>query len=427
MTTTTGTSDVKSAGASTSNPLAPSTSLSDLQNGELHESYPNLTRTLSPGLIRRTSLDGGLPGRLSDLDLNRDPSTLIKEVEEREEIERERIDKIQTVIDEKILRDSSPEAKLGRQKMMIRAAWGEFVCTILFYTPIFGAIVNFHQRGYTKDQDGLFTLAVAFISGFQAIAISYAFSGVSGAHFNSAVSFALWLTGKLSNRKVCLYIFVQMFASIIGMSIISSMFGGDLHDAYAAVAVLPVCGNNCNNDEQGRIFATEFFLTFILTYVGFTVAFEDSEKQKKDSMSFKTISDSKGLTLYASTPQSKTGFAPFSIGFTIFSISLVSGVSGGAFNPGRMFGPAIFSGRFDYIWIYWLAQFIGSSSAGLLVKYTHRYGLQNSQKEEHGVTETVLKTEAALIDRSATAKTTERKKIDEANASNTSTTSHVHV
>lgn len=100
---------------------------------------------------------------------------------------------------------------------------------------------------------------------------------------------------------------------------------------YNAIAVTPL-----DDTALGRVFFTEFVTTFILTYTAFTVAFEDAENQKKESMSFKTISDSKGLTLYASNPQSKTGFAPFSIGFTIFSLNLVGGSSGGAFNPGKI-------------------------------------------------------------------------------------------
>lgn len=109
-----------------------------------------------------------------------------------------------------------------------------------------------------------------------------------------------------------------------------------------------------SSTQLGRVFFTEYVTTFILTYTAFTVAFEDAENQKKESMSFKTISDSKGLTLYASNPQSKTGFAPFSIGLTIFSLNLVGGTSGGAFNPGRILGPAIFAGSYDYIYLYWI-------------------------------------------------------------------------
>ena len=283
----------------------------------------------------------------------------------------EEVAKIEKSIVEKVEKDVSPEAKIGRRRMAMRAAYGEFMCTILFYTPIFGCIAN-TSLGAWESQSA--SLAVAFVGGFQAIAISFAFSSVSGAHFNSAISFALWLTGKLSNRKAVMYIGVQLLASVVAMGIVTCIFQGDLQTAYNSCAVTPV-----DSRKLGRVFATEFFLTFFLTYVAFTVAFEDAENQKKDSMSFKTISDSKGLTLYASTPQSKTGFAPFAIGLTIFSLSLIGGTSGGAFNPGRMFGPAIFSGQgWDTLPLYWLGQFSGSSAAGLLVNNLHRFGLQTS-------------------------------------------------
>jgi glycerol uptake facilitator-like aquaporin len=280
-------------------------------------------------------------------------------------------EKMEEAIENKLLKDNSPEAKFGRQKMMFRAVYGEFMCTVLFFTPIFGCIFNFTM---TEWDSNLISLAVAFIGGLQAIAVSFAFSSVSGAHFNPAVSFALWLTGKLSNRKLPLYIFAQLLASIISMGFVTAMFPGNLQPAFLACTVTPPS----KNPALGQVFATEFLLTFLLTYVAFTVAFEDAERQKKDSMSFKTIADSRGLTLYASTPQSKTGFAPFSIGFTVFCLSLIGGASGGAFNPARIFGPAIYSGNWDYLWLYWIAEFLGASSAGLIVHNVHRLGLEHT-------------------------------------------------
>ena len=273
-----------------------------------------------------------------------------------------------------VLKNKSPEARRGRQKMMIRATYGEFMCTLLFYTPIFGVIMNSSISKWNSDASVLLT---AFVGGFQAICVSYAFSGVSGAHFNSSISFALWLTGKLSSRKTIGYICVQLLASIVAMAILTSMFHGSLQNAYLACTVTPVDSNTL-----GKVFATEFFLTFILSYVAFTVAFEEAEDEKKNNMSLKTMSDSKGLAIYASTPQSKSGFAPFTIGFAIFILSMIGGTSGGAFNPGRIFGPAIFSGKWDYLWLYWLGEVIGASAAGLLVVNLHRFGLKSDKSEQ---------------------------------------------
>lgn len=297
--------------------------------------------------------------------------------------------KIEEAIKDKILRDNSPEAKAGRRRMLYRAAFGELMCSILFYAPIFCTISN----GYVSNWGGQLTgIAAAFVSGFQAIAISFAFSSVSGAQFNPAISFALWLTGKLSNRRVVLYILVQFLASIISMIVVACLFHGDLSDIFNNLAMTPP-----DDNELGKVFSTEFFLTFFLTYVAFTVAFEDAENMKKENMSIKTISDSKGLTLYASTPQSKTGFAPFAIGFTIFSLNLIGGSSGGAFNPGRLLGPAIFSGKFDYIYLYWLGQFVGAATAGLMVNNMHRIGLTPINKDEVSAKEIIDKAVASGV------------------------------
>jgi len=279
-------------------------------------------------------------------------------------------------ITEKLIHDKSDGAKLGRRRKFIRALWGEFFCTLLFFTPIFSVVANATLLSFSVETK---TLAVAFTGGFQAIGNAFAFSSVSGAHFNPAISFALWLTGKLSNRKLAGYIAVQLLASVLSMCIVASMFQGkEMNLIYASTAITPPKGANL-----GKVFATEFFTTFILTYVAFTVVFEDAEMRKKESMSIKSISDSVGLTLYASTPQSKTGFAPFSIGFTIFSLSLVGGSSGGAFNPARLFGPALFSGHWEYLWLYWLGEILGSACGGVMVHTVHLFGLQNSEDKEN--------------------------------------------
>jgi len=120
------------------------------------------------------------------------------------------------------------------------------------------------------------------------------------------------------------FLFVTCYNVLCVYLLINVCIFADLSGIYSAIAVTPISTQNL-----GRVFFTEYVTTFFLTYTAFTVAFEDAENQKKESMSFKTISDSKGLTLYASNPQSKTGFAPFSIGLTIFSLSLVGGSSGG--------------------------------------------------------------------------------------------------
>jgi glycerol uptake facilitator-like aquaporin len=199
------------------------------------------------------------------MSLSVQPSELLK-INEAEEQKKIKIDEIGSSIELSLSKDTSPQARLGRQKIALRAAYGEFMCTTLFYTPIFATIVNCTRSGMDPS---VTSLCVAFVGGLQAIAVSFAFSSVSGAHFNGAVSFALWLTGKLSNRKAAMYILVQLLASIVGMLLVTLMFTGDLKNEYIACAVTPL-----ENQNLGKVFATEAVLTFTLTYVAFTVAFE---------------------------------------------------------------------------------------------------------------------------------------------------------
>ena len=246
----------------------------------------------------------------------------------------------QSALQNKVLRDVSPEAQRGRRRMLYRAVYGEFMATLLLFCPIFLVLVNGYRNNWSPE---IITLTGAFVPGFQVIGLSYAFSSISGAVLNPAVALALWSTGKLSNRRCVYFILAEMLASFVAMVVVSLMYSGELGGAYNFVSIAPQEGDNL-----GKVFATEFFLTFFLTYTAFTVAFEDAEAQKQDNMSIKTISDTKGLTLYATTPQSKTGFAPFSIGFVVFCVSMAGGTGGSALNPARMFGPALFSGKCMY-------------------------------------------------------------------------------
>jgi glycerol uptake facilitator-like aquaporin len=303
-----------------------------------------------------------------------DEVALLRRAEEVNKREQARAEKVDNLLRDALMRDTSPEAKRRRRNAMLRAAYGEFMCTLIFFTPIFCAIIHGTRMKWNSES---LTLTAAFVSGLQAVAVCFAFSSVSGAHFNPAVSFALWLTGKLSNRKCVVFIFVQLLASIIAMAIAKAIFYDFYDDAiFETCTVTPLDGDR----YLGRVFSTEFFLTFFFVYVAFTVAFEDAEQLKKESMSIKAISDNVGLTVYASNPQSKTGFAPFAIGFNMFSLCLCVGSSGGAFNPARMFGPAIVTGKWDHFYVYTFGQMLGGAAAGLVVNNLHRLGLQSPKE-----------------------------------------------
>ncbi|CAF4556990.1 unnamed protein product [Didymodactylos carnosus] len=270
----------------------------------------------------------------------------------------------------------SPEARRARWLLAIRAMCGELLCTTLFFTTLFASLGSTIRNKVDPSIQAFFT---ALSSGLIAVALVYAFSGISGAHFNPAITFATYVTRKTSHRRFIGYIVAQLIGSILAMCVVWLIFP-DPSDLYTKIAVIPP------STDLARVFAMEVFLTFTFTYVAFTVGYEEAQVEKKlatSSTNVQTVQNSKGLALFVSTPQARTGFAPFAIGFTIFCMILIgSSVSGGAFNPCRLFGPAIFSNRWDYQYIYWIAQLLGAAVAGLFVHHVQVLGLPDKKKHE---------------------------------------------
>jgi hypothetical protein len=96
-------------------------------------------------------------------------------------------------------------------------------------------------------------------------------------------------------------------------------------------------------------------------------------------MSLKQITESAGLVVYTTTPNSSTAFAPFIIGFTLFSLSLTSGGSGSVFNPAALFGPALVCNKWGLIPLYLFAEFFGACAAGITVGFLHNLGVNDEQ------------------------------------------------
>jgi hypothetical protein len=96
-------------------------------------------------------------------------------------------------------------------------------------------------------------------------------------------------------------------------------------------------------------------------------------------MSLKQITESAGLVVYTTTPNSSTAFAPFIIGFTLFSLSMTNGGSGSVFNPAGLFGPALVCNRWGLIPLYLFAEFLGACLAGILVGKLHNFGVNNEE------------------------------------------------
>lgn len=166
-----------------------------------------------------------------------------------------------------------------------------------------------------------------------AILMAMVFAGghVSGAHYNPAVTVAVFLRGRVAAGDVLGYIAAQLLGA-----------------AAAALAVLFFKGNPSTTPLQVEpVYALlgEFFFTFALCTVVLNVA-----------------------TTRATSGNSFYGLA---IGFTVLAGAYAMGpVSGAAFNPAVVAGVTLL-GLFAAgdIWIYLIANFAAASAAAAVFRY----------------------------------------------------------
>jgi aquaporin Z len=161
-------------------------------------------------------------------------------------------------------------------------------------------------------------------------AMIFAGGHISGAHFNPAVTTAVWVRGKIETRDVGPY----MIAQVAGAALAASA-------GRVIVDVEPGKALSLSGGRLGAAFLAELLVTFALAYVVLNVA---------------TSKDHAGNSFYG-----------LAIGFTVMAGAVaVGGVSGGAFNPAVAVGVSI-AGLVSWsmLWLYLVACLLGGALAGM--------------------------------------------------------------
>lgn len=155
---------------------------------------------------------------------------------------------------------------------------------------------------------------------------------ISGAHYNPAVTVAVWLRGRCATREVPGYIAAQVVAA-----------------AAAAVVVLNFKNTpdarSYSGDEMLRVLGAEVLFTFALAYVVLNVA-----------------------TAKANAGNSFYGLA---IGFTVLAGAFAMGpISSAVFNPAVAVGLCVVNAlAWDSLWIYLAANFVGGAAAAGIFRW----------------------------------------------------------
>lgn len=171
-------------------------------------------------------------------------------------------------------------------------------------------------------------VGVALAHGLILIAIAYTFGPISGAHINPAVTFAVALSGKMSWREAINYWIVQFIGAGLGAAALFFIFGGS---SNGLGATLPANGVS---DAQ------TIFLEALLTFLLVTTIFRTALAKESNQM------------------------AGLAIGLTLTAAILMGGpLTGASLNPARTFGPALFTGTLDQLWLYIVGPIAGASAA----------------------------------------------------------------
>lgn len=174
----------------------------------------------------------------------------------------------------------------------------------------------------------------------------YAFGPISGAHFNPAVTIALWAGKKFPGKDVVPYVIAQFIGAIIASAALLAISG----PAASTIGALGGVGPFGDISMIG-LFIAEFLGTFLLMYVIMATAVNE---------------------------RSTAADAALTIGFVLAGIVIALGnFSGCGINPARAFSPMLLNmfvsgaNAFIYYPIYFFAPIIGAIVAVYIYKYFH--------------------------------------------------------
>jgi aquaporin Z len=161
-------------------------------------------------------------------------------------------------------------------------------------------------------------------------AMVFAGGHISGAHYNPAVTVAVFLRGRLPARDIAPYFAAQILGACVAAGITRWMVGAAPDPAFAA-----------HGKGIAAALAAEVLVTFALAYVVLNVA--------------------------TSKDHPNNSFYGLAIGFTVLAGAVaVGGVSGGVFNPAVAFGVSI-AGLVSWsmLWVYVVANIAGGALAAV--------------------------------------------------------------
>lgn len=194
---------------------------------------------------------------------------------------------------------------------------------------------------FRGQADGAYP-AVGLAFGIAVLAMAYAVGGISGGHFNPAVSVGAAFAGRLSWFEAGLYAAAQVAGAIVASIVLFViMLGTDTNWEFGDSNL----GANGFGDRGGVEWWGALVVEIVFTAMFLFIILAVTDKRSGNA-----------------------AFAPLAIGLGLTAIHFASmGFTGTSVNPARSIGPALFSGgdAIVQLWLFILAPLLGAALAGL--------------------------------------------------------------
>lgn len=157
---------------------------------------------------------------------------------------------------------------------------------------------------------------------------------ISGGHLNPAVTFAVWMAGRIKTQRAALYIVSQLAAAVVAVLCVAEIFpSGAAHMAGYGVPRI----------AQDVTLTQAVLLEAILTLCLVSAVF--------------------GTAISRQAPQ----VGGFAVGLVLLFAGFVAGpITGAALNPARAFGPALLALDWHGHLAYWLGPLLGAAVGAFL-------------------------------------------------------------
>ncbi|EUB96139.1 Aquaporin Z [Rhizobium sp. CF080] len=190
---------------------------------------------------------------------------------------------------------------------------------------------------------GIGFVGVALAFGLTVLTMAYAVGGISGGHFNPAVSVGLTVAGRFPASSLLAYVVAQVVGAIVAALVLYLIASGKAGFQLGGFA-----SNGYGEHSPGGYSLTSALL-IELVLTGFFIF----------------------IILGATGPKAPAGFAPIAIGLALTLIHLISiPVTNTSVNPARSTGVALIVGDWalGQLWLFWVAPIVGAVLGALAWK-----------------------------------------------------------